>query len=66
MNYIQNNSIFWIEVDKVKPNPYQPRREFNEGKLNDLAESIKMYGLLAPLVVTRQEVEKEDGGLNTV
>ena len=65
MSYIQNNSIFWVEVDKVRPNPYQPRRDFDESKLNDLAESIKMYGLLQPLVVTRQEEEKEDGGLLT-
>lgn len=65
MSYIQNNSIFWVEVDKIRPNPYQPRRDFDENKLNDLAESIKMYGLLQPLVVTRKEEEKEDGGLIT-
>jgi ParB family transcriptional regulator, chromosome partitioning protein len=65
MSYLQNNSIFWVEVDKVKPNPFQPRREFDEAKLRDLADSIKMYGLLQPLVVTRQEVEREDGGLST-
>ncbi len=57
------DSVFWIEVDKVKPNPYQPRREFEEAKLRDLAESIRMYGILQPLVVTRKEVYKEDGGL---
>jgi len=57
------DSIFWIETDKVKPNPYQPRREFDEGALRDLAESIRMYGLLQPLVVTRTEITKEDGGL---
>jgi len=66
MGYLQNNSIFWIEVDKVQPNPYQPRRDFDESKLKDLAESIKMYGILQPLTVTRQEVETEDGGLKTV
>ncbi len=57
------DSIFWIDTDKVKPNPYQPRREFDEGALRDLAESIRMYGLLQPLVVTRAEITKEDGGL---
>ncbi len=57
------DSIFWIEVDKIKPNPYQPRREFDDARLKDLAESIRMYGVLQPLVVTRKEVEKEDGGL---
>lgn len=57
------DSIFWIEVDKIKPNPYQPRREFNEEGLKSLAESIRQYGLLQPLTVTRTEVEKEGGGL---
>lgn len=65
MNQNQNysNSIFWIEVEKINPNPYQPRKEFDEGKLRDLAESIKQYGILQPLVATRREREKEDGGL---
>ncbi len=58
-----NNSIFWIEVEKIVPNPYQPRREFDPHALKDLAESIRMYGLLQPLVVTRREIIKEDGGL---
>jgi len=57
------NSIFWIEIDKIKPNPLQPRREFDEGALRDLADSIRQYGLLQPLVVFRREVEKPDGGL---
>ena len=38
-----SNAIFWIEVDKIKPNPYQPRRDFDEGKLKDLSESIRFY-----------------------
>lgn len=57
------DSIFWIETDKIKPNPYQPRREFDEAALRDLAESIRMYGMLQPLTVTRAEIEREDGGL---
>jgi ParB family chromosome partitioning protein len=57
------DSIFWIEVDKIKPNPYQPRKEFDDEKLRDLSESIRMYGVLQPLVVTRKEIIKPDGGL---
>lgn len=60
-----SNAIFFIEVEKIKPNPFQPRREFDQAKLQDLADSIKMYGILQPLVVTRKEVIKEDGGLAT-
>jgi ParB family chromosome partitioning protein len=57
------NAIFHIEVEKIKPNPYQPRREFDESALRELADSIRMYGVLQPLVVTRKEFEKEDGGI---
>ncbi|MDO8620651.1 MAG: ParB/RepB/Spo0J family partition protein, partial [bacterium] len=60
-----NNAVFWVEVEKIKPNPFQPRREFDEGRLSELAESIRMYGILQPLVVTRKEIAKEDGGLAT-
>ncbi|MCX6736083.1 MAG: ParB/RepB/Spo0J family partition protein [Candidatus Parcubacteria bacterium] len=57
------DSIFWIEVEKIKPNPYQPRREFDESRLRELADSIRQYGVLQPLVVTRKEFEKEEGGM---
>lgn len=60
-----NNSIYWIELDRIKPNPYQPRREFNLIKLNDLADSIRQYGVLQPLIVTRKEQETDEGGLLT-
>ncbi len=58
-----NNSIFWIELEKILPNPYQPRRDFDPQALKDLADSIRMYGLLQPLTVTRKEIIKPDGGL---
>jgi ParB family chromosome partitioning protein len=62
MSNLYSNSIFWIELEKIKPNPYQPRREFEESKLRDLADSIRQYGVLQPLVVSRVEIEKPDGG----
>jgi len=65
MSYFQGNSIFWIDVEKIKANPYQPRREFDEEKLKSLADSVRQYGVLQPLVVTRREIEKEDGGIAT-
>ena len=39
----------------IQPNRYQPRREFDEGSLNELAESIKSYGILQPLIVRKIE-----------
>ncbi len=65
MSEFYNNAIFWVEVEKIKPNPYQPRREFDEAKLNDLAKSIRQYGVIQPLTVTRREFEKTDGGIAT-
>lgn len=64
MAQFSSDSIFWIETDKIHPNPYQPRREFDHGKLSELAESIRQYGVLQPLVATRKEVAREDGGLS--
>ncbi len=57
----QGDSIFWVEVDKIVPNPFQPRREFEEAKLKELSESIRMYGVLQPLTVTKRERNREDG-----
>ncbi len=65
MSNLYSNSIFWIDTDKIKPNPYQPRKEFDEARLRDLADSIKQYGVLQPLTVSRLEKEKEAGGLIT-
>ncbi|USN95054.1 MAG: ParB/RepB/Spo0J family partition protein [Candidatus Nomurabacteria bacterium] len=59
------NSIFFIDVNKIYPNPYQPRREFDEKALEDLADSIRQYGVLQPLVVSRIEKETIEGGLVT-
>lgn len=63
MSQFYNDSIFWIDIDKIVPNPFQPRREFSEPELQSLADSIRQYGVLQALVVTRKEVPKDDGGL---
>lgn len=64
MSQFYNNSVFWIETDKIVPNPYQPRREFDQKELESLADSIRQYGVLQALVVTRKEIPKEDGGID--
>ncbi len=61
----QGDAIFWVEVEKIVPNPFQPRREFDEAKLKELSESIRMYGILQPLTVTRKEIQREDGAFFT-
>jgi len=57
----QKDFIFWIEIEKIKPNPYQPRKEFDEGALNALAESIKKYGVLQPIIVHKIEKKVPTG-----
>lgn len=54
-------SVFWIEVEKIEPNPYQPRREFAEEALKDLASSIREHGVIQPIIVTKKEIETSTG-----
>ncbi|MGI6307640.1 MAG: ParB/RepB/Spo0J family partition protein [Dethiobacteria bacterium] len=42
-----------IALNKIKPNPHQPRKDFDEEKLNELAETIKLYGVLQPVIVQK-------------
>lgn len=44
----------FVAIDKVKPNPNQPRTHFNETELRELSESIKAHGVLQPLIVRKQ------------
>lgn len=62
-NELFSDSIYFIEVDKIVPNPYQPRREFDPARLKELSESIRQYGVLQPLVVSRIEEPDEHGGI---
>ncbi len=48
---IPNSSIKEIEVSKIKPNPYQPRKVFDEGAIKELASSIEKHGLMQPVIV---------------
>lgn len=53
--------VFLIEVDKISPNPQQPRRDFDETALQELASSIREFGVLQPIIVTKLEKETEIG-----
>lgn len=54
-------SVFLIDVGLIKENPYQPRREFNKEQLEELADSIKIYGILQPLIATKIEHDVPSG-----
>ena len=57
------DSIFWVEVERINPNPFQPRKSFDETALASLAESIRQYGVLQPLTVTRKETMVPEKGI---
>ena len=40
-----------IPIDQIRPNPYQPRKHFDEEKLNELAQSIKEHGIFQPIIL---------------
>ena len=50
---ITSSGISYINIDEIKPNANQPRKTFDEGKLEELASSIEAHGLIQPLVVRK-------------
>ena len=58
---LKKESIFNIEVNKIKPNPHQPRKEMDKVSLNELANSIREHGVLQPLIVTKIEKPTDRG-----
>ena len=54
---VSSDVVEEIEIAKISPNPYQPRKNFDETALKELSESIKRHGLIQPIIVIR----KDDG-----
>ncbi|WP_291949717.1 ParB/RepB/Spo0J family partition protein [Campylobacter sp.] len=50
-----NNKIEMLDINTIIPNPYQPRKKFDQQALDELANSIKEYGLLQPIVVLKKD-----------
>ncbi|MFH1671412.1 MAG: ParB/RepB/Spo0J family partition protein [Candidatus Portnoybacteria bacterium] len=57
----KKESIFNIEIDKIRPNPDQPRKDLSEESLVELANSIREHGILQPLIVSKIEKTTERG-----
>ena len=53
-NKTQKNRIKKIDTNKIVPNPHQPRSEFSKESLQKLAESIKNFGIIQPLIVSKK------------
>jgi ParB family chromosome partitioning protein len=58
---LPHEAVFQIETSKIVPNPFQPRREFEDGAIDELAESIKQFGIIQPLIVSKITEETETG-----
>jgi len=52
-NHKKREQILELAIKLIKPNPYQPRKEFNEEHLRELANSIKEKGLIQPILVRK-------------
>lgn len=49
------NGIHFIDLNEIKPNSNQPRKRFDDDKISELAESIRMHGIIQPIMVRRSE-----------
>lgn len=49
----EEKNITYISIENIRPNPYQPRKQFNKAALEELCESIKQYGVLQPINVRK-------------
>jgi ParB family chromosome partitioning protein len=50
---IEKEEVVEIPLEEIKPNPFQPRRHFDEEALNELAESIRINGVLQPVIIKK-------------
>ncbi|EAL4850170.1 chromosome partitioning protein ParB [Campylobacter jejuni] len=48
------NQSTMIEIDQISPNPFQPRKNFDQEALDELANSIKEFGLIQPIIVFKK------------
>ncbi len=49
----ENETVVELELSLLKKNPFQPRRAFDDEKINELAQSIREHGVLQPIIVTK-------------
>lgn len=52
--HLDQDAVHKIAVELIDPNPFQPRKEFNDEELAELASSVKLHGVVQPLVVSKQ------------
>ncbi len=57
----RKENVFYVETNKIKANPDQPRHDFDEEGIKELSKSVRKYGVLQPLLVTKVETETSKG-----
>mgnify|MGYP004630728617 CR=1 FL=1 len=50
----EQDGMLLVKLSRIQPDPDQPRKNFDEEKLNELAESIRTYGMISPIVVKKR------------
>lgn len=50
----EENGMLLVKLSRIQPDPDQPRKNFDEEKLNELADSIRTYGMISPIVVKKR------------
>ena len=47
------DEIVELDLNELMPNPYQPRKQFDDTKINELADSIRLHGVFTPILVKK-------------
>lgn len=55
----RQETVYYVPIERIDPNPFQPRKRFDEEALKELASSVKEDGILQPIIVS--EVKGTDG-----
>ncbi|TFB21110.1 ParB/RepB/Spo0J family partition protein [Filobacillus milosensis] len=75
---VEEESVQEIQIDQIRPNPYQPRKNFEADAIEELKDSIMQYGILQPIIVRkaikgfeivvgeRRYRASKEGGLKTI
>jgi ParB family chromosome partitioning protein len=58
---VNESAVQWLEISRIQPNPYQPRRSFSAQEMEELVASIREHGVLQPVLV-RPLVGNDEGG----